>query len=76
MKTIRDRCPRCGSARVAPVVYGRREEVAPLVLAGRVFHGGDRPAPNGFPHYGCLECGQTWKPSRVHLHRAEAASSC
>jgi hypothetical protein len=76
MKVIRSRCPRCGSARVAPVVYGRRDEVAPLVLAGRVFHGGDNPIPDRFPHYGCRECGETWKPSRVHLHRAGRPAPC
>jgi hypothetical protein len=76
MGTSRSRCPRCGSQQVADVVYGRREEVAPLVLAGKVFHGGEKPVPGGFPHFGCLECGETWKPSRVHLHRGGRPSLC
>jgi hypothetical protein len=67
------RCPRCWSDRVAETVYGPRAELEPLILTGRVFHGGPLPVPDAFPHLGCLECGETWKPSRVHLHRAPGA---
>ncbi len=55
-------------------MYGPRSEFEPLILAGKVFHGGPGPVPVAFPHLGCLECGETWKPSRVHLHRASHAS--
>jgi hypothetical protein len=64
-----DRCPRCGSRRVAEQVFGKREELEPYWLRGVVFIGeGDRPPP-GFDHFGCLECGYTWGPSRVYLHQ-------
>jgi hypothetical protein len=54
-------------------VYGPRARFEPLILAGTVFHGGPGPVPDAFPHLGCLECGETWKPSRLYLHRSSDA---
>lgn len=72
----RRHCPRCGSERVAETVYGPRSKYEPLILAGKVFHGGPGPVADAFPHLGCLECGEMWKPSRVFLHRRGAPSPC
>ena len=53
---------------MAPVVFGTPEELRELWLRGLVFPLPREDMKPGWPHLGCLECGETWRPSRLHLH--------